>query len=174
MEEVGTTHNSLKHTNRVNVFKITSPLATKVRYAHSCFWTLLFLPYPPGNSKLQLLPIPTREEKCHISLNYETVMTIPDLPVAISDTSRGTLPYKFPAISSDLKAIAIIPSLSLITHETEECHINRGHAKLESFKVKAEVLTKTMEDLTKKKKRTSHPIRYRTANKERAESLSEY
>jgi hypothetical protein len=77
-------------------------------------------------------------------------------------------------MSPDLKAVGIIPSLSLITHETEECHINRGHAKLESFKVKAEVLTKTMEDLTKKKKRTSHPIRYRTANKERAESLSEY
>jgi hypothetical protein len=80
-------------------------------------------------------------------------MTIPDFPVAISNTLRGALPCQFPAMSPDLKAVGIIPSLSLITHETEECHINRGHAKLESFKVKAEVLTKTMEDLTKKKKK---------------------
>jgi hypothetical protein len=61
-------------------------------------------------------------------------------------------------MSPDLKAVGIIPSLSLITHETEECHINRGHAKLESFKVKAEVLTKTMEDLTKKKKKEQQAI----------------
>jgi hypothetical protein len=76
-------------------------------------------------------------------------------------------------MSPDLKAVGIIPSLSLITHETEECHINRGHAKLESFKVKAEVLTKTMEDLTKKRA-ASHPFRFRGANKECAQSISEY
>jgi hypothetical protein len=77
-------------------------------------------------------------------------------------------------MSPDLKAVGIIPSLSLITHETEECHINRGHAKLESFKVKAEVLTKTMEDLTKKKRAASHPFRFRGANKECAQSISDY
>ena len=77
-------------------------------------------------------------------------MTIPDFLMAISNTSGGALPCQFPAMSPDFKAVAIIPSISLITHETEKCHVNRGHAKLESFKVKAEVLTKTMEDLTKK------------------------
>jgi len=101
-------------------------------------------------------------------------MTIPDFPVAISNTLRGALPCQFPAMSPDLKAVGIIPSLSLITHETEECHINRGHAKLESFKVKAEVLTKTMEDLTKKKRAASHPFRFRGANKECAQSISDY
>jgi len=118
--------------------------ATEVWYAHPSIWILLLLPYPPSNSQLQLFSIPTREEESHVSLDNETIMAVPDLLVAISNTSWGTLPYEFPPICPDLKAITIVPSLILVTHETEECHVNRGHAKLESFKVKAEVLTKTM------------------------------
>lgn len=71
-------------------------------------------------------------------------MTIPDLPVAITNASWGPLPYEFPAIRSNLQAVAVIPGLGLITHETEKRHVNRGHAKLEGLEMEAEVLTKTM------------------------------
>ncbi len=132
--------------------------ATEVWYAHPSIWILLLLPYPPSNSQLQFFSIPTREEESHISLDNETIMAVPYLLVAISDTSCGALPYEFPPICPNLKAITIVPSLILVTHETEECHVNRGHAKLEGFKVKAEILTKTMKDLTK---RAPKPVRFR-------------
>jgi hypothetical protein len=132
--------------------------ATKVRYAHPSIWILLFFPYPPSNSQLQLLSIPTWEEESHVSLDNETIMAVPDLSVTISDTSWGTLPYEFPTICANLKAITIVPSLILIAHETEECHVNRGHAELEGFKMKAEVLTKTMKDLKKKKQKQHNPV----------------
>lgn len=74
-------------------------------------------------------------------------MAVPDFPVTITDAAWGAFKYKFSAICSNLKAIAIVPSLCFITHETEKCHVDRGHAKLESFKVKAKILTKAMEDL---------------------------
>lgn len=83
-------------------------------------------------------------------MDNETIMAVPDLAVAISDTSWCTLPNEFPAICPDLEAITVVPSFILVTHETEECHVNRCHAKLEGFKVKAKVLTKTMKDLTEK------------------------
>lgn len=69
--------------------------------------------------------------------------------MAIADASWGPLPYKFPAVRSNLQAVAVIPSLSLVAHETEKRHVNRGHAKLERLEMEAEVLTKTMKYLTK-------------------------
>lgn len=153
-----TTHNLCPKHNPLNMYSKTYFSATEVWYAHPSIWILLLLPYPPSNSQLQLFSIPTREEESHVSLDNETIMAVPDLLVAISNTSWGTLPYEFPPICPDLKAITIVPSLILVTHETEECHVNRGHAKLESFKVKAEVLTKTMKYLMKI---APKPIRFR-------------
>ena len=127
-----------------------SPASAKeVWYAHSCIWVLLFLPYSPRNSQLQLLPVSTGEEKCHVPLDNETVMAVPDLPVAISDASWGTLPYELPAICTNLQTVAVITGITFIAHKTEECHVHRSHAKLECFEVKAKVLAKTMENLTK-------------------------
>jgi hypothetical protein len=74
-------------------------------------------------------------------------MAVPNLPVAISYTPWHAFPNKFPTISPNLQAVAVIPSFCLITHESEECHINRSHPKLESFKMKAEILAKTVENL---------------------------
>lgn len=124
-------------------------LATEVGYAHTSILILLFLPYPSCNSQLQLLPVPTGEEKCHVSLDNETIMAVPDLSMAIPDAPWSTLPYEFPSICTNLQAVTIVPCFILITHETKECHIYRGHAKLKGFEVKAKILTKTMEDLNK-------------------------
>ncbi|KAJ4954601.1 hypothetical protein NE237_011384 [Protea cynaroides] len=93
---------------------------------------------------------PPEKKKCHVPLNNEAIMAVPDLPVAISDAPEGTFPYEFTAISPNFQAVAIVPSLCLITHKMEECHVYRSHAKLEGFEVQAEVLTKTIEDIQKK------------------------
>lgn len=66
---------------------------TKIGYAHPCIWILLFLPYSSCDPKLQLLPVPTREKKCHVALDYEAIVAVPDLFVAVADTSWGSLPY---------------------------------------------------------------------------------
>lgn len=125
--------------------------ATNIRYAHSIF-LILFLPYSSCDSKFQLLPLPTREKQCHISLNDETIMAIPDFTVAIPNTSRCTLPNQFPAIGPNFQAIAVVPSIIFIAHKTKKCHVNRGHAKLKSFEMKAEILTKTVKYLPQKNK----------------------
>lgn len=127
--------------------------ATKIWYTHPSIRILLFFPYSSSNSELKLLPIPTREKQGHISLDDETIMAIPDLTVAIPDTPWSTLPNEFPAIRPNFQAIAIVPSLILVPHETKECHVNRGHPKLESFKMKAEVLAKTVKYLPTKKEK---------------------
>ena len=124
----------------------------EVWYAHSCIWVLLFLPYPPRNSQLQLLPVSTGEEKCHVPLDDEPVVAVPNLPVAISDAPWSTLPYELPSIRPNLKTVTVVLCLSFIAHETEECHVNWSHAVLECFKVEAEILAETMENLIKKKK----------------------
>lgn len=121
--------------------------AAEVGYAHTCVLILLFLPYPSCYSQLQLLPVPTREKECHVSLDDETIMAVPDLSMAIPDAPWCTLPYEFPSICANLQAVPIVPSFILITHESEECHIYRRHAKLKGFKVKAKILTKTMKHL---------------------------
>lgn len=125
--------------------------ATQIRYAH-CSILILFLPYSSGDSKFQLLPIPTREKQCHISLNDETIMAIPNFTVAISNTSWCTFPNQFPAIGPNFQAIAVVPGIIFVAHKPKECHVNRGHAKLKSFEMKAEILAKTMKYLPNKSK----------------------
>nr|GMC68389.1 stress-response A/B barrel domain-containing protein UP3-like [Ipomoea batatas] len=81
--------------------------ATEIGNAHPSIWILLFLPYPPCNSKLQLLAVPAGKEKCHVTLNDKTVVTVPHLAMAISDTSWSTLPDELSTISSYLQAVAV-------------------------------------------------------------------
>lgn len=100
--------------------------AAKVWYAHYTIWILLFFPYPPGNSKLQLLPIPTGEEEGHASLDNETVMAVPNFPVTIPDTSRGAFPNKLPVAASNFKTVAVIVSAILISHKSKKRHVHRG------------------------------------------------
>lgn len=53
----------------------------------------VFLPNPSGNPELKLLPVSTREKKCHVTLDYETIMAIPNLLIAITYAPRGSFPY---------------------------------------------------------------------------------
>jgi hypothetical protein len=129
-------------------------LTTKIVYAGPAFWVLLFFPYPARNTQLELFPIPTREEKCHVPLYNEAIMAVSNFPVAVPYASWVALPSQFSTISSNFQAIGVVSSIVFITHETEECHINRSHAKLEGFKMETEVLTKTVEDLTRTIKET--------------------
>lgn len=131
----------------------TTSSATEIRYAHPSIRIRLFFPYSSSNSELKLLPIPTREKKCHTSLDDKTVVAVPNLTMAIPDTSWSALPNHLPSICPNFKAIPIISSLILVSHETKECHVNRSHPKLESFKMKAEVLPKAMEYLPENQKK---------------------
>ncbi|KAG9141641.1 hypothetical protein Leryth_015344 [Lithospermum erythrorhizon] len=58
-----------------------------------------------------------REEKCHITLNNEAIVAVPNLAVAIPYTSWGAFPYEFSAIATYLQTIAIISSICLVSHE---------------------------------------------------------
>lgn len=131
--------------------RIIDMLTTERYDARTTFWVLLFFPYSSCNSQLQLFPIPTREEKCHVALYYEAIMAVSNLLVAIPYASWVSFPYDLSAISSNLKAVCVVPSFCFIPHETEECHINRSHTKLEGFKMETEVLTKAVENLTRMK-----------------------
>lgn len=74
-------------------------------------------------------------------------MAISNFLMAVSYASGVSLPYLFTSIPSYLQTIAVGSSFSFVAHEPEKCHVNRSHTKLEGFKMKTEVLTKTVEDL---------------------------
>lgn len=127
--------------------ELTGHLTTEVGDAHPSIWVLLFLPYSPCNSKLQLFSVAPREKQSHIPLYNKPIVAVPHLPVTIPYASRGSLPYEFPAISPNFQAITVVSGLCLITHESEKCHVNRSHPELKSFKMEAEVVTEAIEDL---------------------------
>lgn len=117
-------------------------------------------------SSFHILPIilsfssfmsPQKKKKCHVSLDYKTIMTVPGLSVAIPNATRRTLSYELPVICSNLQTIIIVASLDLISPKTDKCHINRSHAKLECFKVKVEILSETMENLMEQTLETRLP-----------------
>nr|GMD49644.1 hypothetical protein B296_00031614 [Ipomoea batatas] len=103
----------------------------------------------------KLFPVPARKEKCHVPLNNKAIVTVPDLAMAIPNTSWSALPYQLSTICSYLQTVGVITCFVFITHKPEKSHVNRGHAKLECLKVKAEILTKTMEDLTDERTHTN-------------------
>lgn len=53
----------------------------------------LGLPNPSSDPKLELLPLSTGEKKCHVTLDYETIVAIPDLVMAVTYAPRGSFPY---------------------------------------------------------------------------------
>ncbi|KAH0468068.1 hypothetical protein IEQ34_003101 [Dendrobium chrysotoxum] len=67
--------------------------------------------------------------------------------MAVADAARSSLPYHLSAICAYLKTITILPCIILITHISKKCHIYRSLMKQEGLKVKAEILTKTIENL---------------------------
>lgn len=73
-------------------------------------------------------------------------MAVSNSPVAVPYASGIAFPSQFSGISSNLQAIAVVSSFNFITHESQECHINRRHAELEGFKMETEILTETVED----------------------------
>lgn len=83
-----------------NIMGVTF-LTTKVGYTGTTFGVLLFFPYPPRYSQFQLFPVPSREEKRHVTLYNKAVVAIPNLSVAISYASRGAFPNEFPTIPSN-------------------------------------------------------------------------
>ena len=123
-------------------------LATQIGYT-GAIRGLLLLPDPASDPQLQLLPVTTGEEQRHVPLDDEAVMAVPRLPVAVADAPRGALPYHLPAISTHLKAVAVVLRLVLVSHETKEGHVYRCHPKLEGLKVQAEVLPEAVKHLLK-------------------------
>lgn len=73
-------------------------------------------------------------------------MAVTDFAVAVSDAPRGSFPYEFPSVGTNLEAVAVIPCFVLIAHETEEGHVYRSYSKLKRFEVQAEVVPKTLEN----------------------------
>lgn len=106
----------------------------------------LFFPDSTSYSQLQLLPVATGEEQGHVAVDDQPVIAISNLPVAIPDASRHPLPYQFPAIATHLQAVAEVLCLVVLTHESQECHVNWSHSQEEGLEVKTEVFPKAIED----------------------------
>ena len=107
----------------------------------------LLLPDPPGDPQLELLPVAAREEECHVALDDEPVVAVPDLPVAVPDAPRHALPCHLAPVPSNLQAVAVVLGLGVVAHETEEGDVHGRHAQLESLEVQAEVLAEAAENL---------------------------
>lgn len=97
--------------------------------------TSLLFPNPTSHPKLQFLPVSTREEKSHVSLNDETIKTVTHLSVAVPYAPRHSLPYHLPSIPTHFQAVAIVLCFIVITHKPQECYVDRGHTQLESFEM---------------------------------------
>lgn len=89
----------------------------------------LFFPDPACHSQLQLLPVAAREEERHITMNDQTIIAVPYLPMAVSDASWDPLPYQFPAIATHFKTVTVVLCLIILTHESQECHIHWRHSQ---------------------------------------------
>lgn len=77
-------------------------------------------------------------------------MAISDFPMVITNAPWSAFPHQLPAICPNLQAVAEVLRFNFITHETKESHVNWGYANQKRFKVQAEVVTKTVENLRKK------------------------
>lgn len=78
---------------------------------------LLFFPNPPSNSQLELFFITTRKVQSHVPRDDESILTISDFPVTVSDASRNPLPRQFTAVSSNFQTVTKLLSLLLVSHE---------------------------------------------------------
>lgn len=125
-------------------------LTAEIGYACSTIWVCLFLPYSSCYTKLKLFLVSSWEKKCHVTLNNKAIMAVSNFYVTIPDAPGGAFPYKFPTISTNFQAVTIVSSLYLISHESEESHVNRSCAQLKCFEMKTKILTKTIENLKRK------------------------
>ena len=121
-------------------------LSAEIGYA-SRIRVLLLLPYPACDAELELLPVTSGEKQSHAALYDEAVMAVSNLPVRVSYAPGSPLPRQLPPISPNLQAVAVIPGLCLVSHEPKKCHVHWSHPELESFEMKAKVVTKTIEHL---------------------------
>lgn len=109
----------------------------------------MFFPNPSSDPQLQLFPFSSREEQRHVSLYNETIMAVSNFLVVVPNASRVALPNQLPAISTNLEAVTEVSSVGFVPHESQKCHVNRCHTQLKGFKMKTEILAKTVEDLSK-------------------------
>lgn len=78
-------------------------------------------------------------------------MAIPYLAVAVAYAAGSALPDHLAAICTNLKTIAVVACLILVSHETQECHVYWCVAQLEGLKMKAEVLTEAVKYLERER-----------------------
>lgn len=109
----------------------------------------LLLPNSTRDAQLELLAVPAREKESHATLNNKTVKTVPHLAVAVSDAAWDPLPDHLAAIASNLKAVAVILCLHIISHESQKCYVNWCIAKLECLEMETEILPKATKNLHK-------------------------
>lgn len=95
----------------------------------------MLLPDAASDTQLQLLAFPTREEKRHVSLDYEAIMAVSYFPMTIPDASRGAFPDHSPATGPNLDAIAVGLCFILIPHETDERHVYWSLSEQKGLKV---------------------------------------
>ncbi|WZY77142.1 hypothetical protein YC2023_023526 [Brassica napus] len=65
----------------------------------------------------------------------ETVLTITDLPVTVSDASGNPLSRQLTAVSSNFQALTKLLSLVLVSHELQKRHVHRRCPQLKRLKV---------------------------------------
>jgi hypothetical protein len=109
----------------------------------------LLLPNSTCDPQLELLAVATREKESHATLNDEAVKTIPNLAVAVSDAAGDSLPDHLAAIAANLKAVAVVLCLRIISHEPQKCYVNRSIAQLECLKMETKILPKATKNLHK-------------------------
>lgn len=79
---------------------------------------LLFFPDTTSHSQLQLLPVATGKEEGHVPVDDQPIVAISDLPVIVSYAPRHSLPCKFSAIATHLKAVAEVPCLAVFAEKS--------------------------------------------------------
>lgn len=80
----------------------------------------LFLPDPPGDTQLELLPVAAREEQGHVPLDDEPIVAVPDLPVAVPDAPGHPLPDHLAPRAPYLQAVAVVLRFRVVSHEPQE------------------------------------------------------
>lgn len=80
-------------------------------------YQLFFFPNPSGDSQLELFFVTAGEVQSQVSRDDESVLTIADFPVTVSDASGNPLPCQFTAVSSNFQTVTKFLCLVLVSHE---------------------------------------------------------
>lgn len=88
----------------------------------------LLLPDTTSDSELELLTVATGEEESHLPVDYEAVMAVTHLPVAIPDTSWHPLPYQLPTVATNLQAVTVALRILIFPHKPKECHVDWSYS----------------------------------------------